>query len=295
VSTNIRSQIVQYKKYLIHISLIPPPEGWRSRSIISELSDRLGLACLDDSDRFATEDEAVLHSVRLGMRWIDKQENKSTTSTSKELYATAPGTFIALESSVGWHLRSSIEIMANYFSDAHLAQILFEEAAARQRSAHAEFGQVYRRARREAFMYAREFVFACDYFVKEFKKMTEQKDAPSGIAEELENSKTRIPEIVNLRNSLHHPEDRRRGEKRGGKKITIQPINKYPFKSEVGFMIISSIIGSRIMGTAADGRLVEVDVSVATLHEMAQTLQHVIDALPWYTFHGPHRYPDADF
>jgi len=288
------SQKVQYKKYLIHISLIPPPEGWRSRSFVSELLDRSELARLEDSDRFAKEDEAVLHSLRLGMRWIDKQK-KSATSTSKELYATAPGLFVVLDTLVGSRFGRSIDSMGNYFSDARLAQVLFEEADARFRSANDAFSQAFRRARREVFMYAREFVFALDSFVKELERMTGEEDAPSDIGKEAENFKTRVPEVVNLRDSLHHQEDRLRGEKKG-KKIKIQPINKFNLKTEGGGpLVLSSFFGSKFAVTAGDGRLVHVDISIATLHEVAQTLQRVIDALPWNPFHGPHRYPDIDF
>jgi hypothetical protein len=145
-------------------------------------------------------------------------------------------------------------------------------------------------------MYAREFVFSLDSFAKELQKMMEERRAPAQLKAELKDFNARVPDIVNVRNNLHHPEDRRRGRKQGGQPIKIQPNDTYGIKLVGGgALFVDMFYGSKFGGTAADGRVVVVDVSVKTLYEMARTLQHVIDAFPWHTFHGPHRYPDDEW
>jgi hypothetical protein len=296
MSENIPRRTVQYKNYLIHISVTHAQKGWLSHSFITELGTTAELARLPDSAWCKTEDDSELHAVQLGMEWIDKQQSKNTsTSAPEELYAVAPGDYIALETRDGWKLELSIGMLANHFSDAHLAQVLFEEAWARQQSV-VHFSQAYNRAAREKRMYAREFVFSLDSFTRELQKMTEERRAPAQIKAELDDFNARVPDIVNVRNNLHHPEDRIRGRKQGGQPIKIQPIDAYGIKSEGGGQLfINMFYGSKFGGTAADGRLVVVDVSVKTLYEMARTLQHVIDAFPWYTFFEPRRYPDDEW
>jgi hypothetical protein len=206
----------------------------------------------------------------------------------RPLYATAPSTFLNLPGQKkASQLQQGLRLLANYFSDAHLAQELFDGAAARPFD---------RRARREQLLYVQAFVFALDYFVKQLGVMAKEVSDLPALKEELADFNSRIPGIEDLRDSLHHVEDRARGLRKNKGRIKPHPIDKFGFQSEGGGLLFvgPNISGSKVFCTAGDGRLVEIDICRATLEEMIVTLQRVIDALPWHKG-WPCRYPDTDF
>jgi len=76
-----------------------------------------------------------------------------------------------------------------------------------------------KRAKQTKSMYAREFVFALDNFIKQLQVMAKDPATPSVFEKEFESFNTRFPGIVDIRNSLHHQEDRNRGLGKGGRPI----------------------------------------------------------------------------
>jgi hypothetical protein len=207
----------------------------------------------------------------------------------KPLYATVPSAFVDLpDADAASRLRDGLFNLANYFSDARLAKELFADATARYQ---AKDSTLRDRARRESQMYAREFIFALDYFVKELFVMTEHPSAPPPLKKILADFNSRVPGIVDLRDSLHHLEDRLRGMARN-KRIKPQPLNKHKISGSA--LVVTHIVGSTIVATSANGSHAEVHITRNTLEEMIVTLQQTINALPWRKG-TPQRIPRTDF
>jgi hypothetical protein len=212
----------------------------------------------------------------------------------KLLYATAPSSFLDMPPEDGFRFQKSLMHLSEYFSDARLAKELFD-AAAGQCLVHGFFTSEYRRAHRAKAMYAREFVFALDYFAKELSLMAKDPAAPVMLKTELENFKARVPDIVEMRNSLHHQEDRIRGRREHDQPIQPQSIDVPGVMTKGGVVFVGvNLLESKVSCTAADGRFVQIDISTTTLEEMIGTLQRVIDALPWQSGGWPMQYPHND-
>jgi len=145
-------------------------------------------------------------------------------------------------------------------------------------------------------MYAREFVFAVDYFSKELGKLSNDQQIGGAAIKQLANFEAAVPGVVEVRNSLHHVEDRVRGLGQGGKAIIPQPVNIPGFAVAPRgglFFIGPSIQGSKVGCTVADGQYVEVDIAETTVGAAVAALQGLIDSFPWNaTMPAPQRYPD---
>jgi hypothetical protein len=112
--------------------------------------------------------------------------------------------------------------------------------------------------------------------------------AESNVASARSGFEAALPGLKGVRDSIEHAEDRMRGRGRGGRALTLQPINNRLVNTPGGGVLIGDALNGRHFGcTIEDGTYAEVEVSADTLEVARVALQAVFDALPWMA----HGYP----
>jgi hypothetical protein len=174
------------------------------------------------------------------------------------LFATAPSPFIATPNpAVGFRLKTLLDMAAHHFADAQLSKELFDTAAHRVESIAEEMLSTNnlpdklsthnraQRQRREQRLYAREFIFAVDNFIKQLQVLAAEPDAPASIQTAVDTFVATVPGVQDVRNSLHHVEDRVRGLKAGNQPITIQPVRTPSINAASALFIGTGIEGTK--------------------------------------------------
>ena len=133
----------------------------------------------------------------------------------------------------------------------------------------------------EPFIWARTFVYALDAIRKTLTVIAQQ-PTPNSAAGALIELDQRIPDLLGVRDTAHHPEDRIRRLDKKGKPITLQPIDNNMIKAPSGgVLVLNNLNGSRYGCTLGDGRFAEVDVTASSLIAARDVVQRVFDSLPW--------------
>lgn len=101
-----------------------------------------------------------------------------------------------------------------------------------------------------------------------------------------------LPGLKGVRDSIEHAEDRMRGRGRGGRALTLQPINNRVAIAPNGGILFGDTLNGRHFGcTIEDGTYAEIEVSADTIEVARVAVQAVLDALPWkahgYPFYVP--------
>lgn len=147
---------------------------------------------------------------------------------------------------------------------------------------------------RRAQMHARSLVFAVDNFVKMLGSMASDVSAPGAVLRTvIEDFVALVPGAKALRDSLHHIEDRARGLNKKGKPIVTTDVSYGPVRTSGPsiYFVGSNLVNNRIMCTADNGDLVDLEVSEVTVQTMVETLQKVINAFTWKPSPSPMQIP----
>jgi hypothetical protein len=136
------------------------------------------------------------------------------------------------------------------------------------------------------FFYAHAVLFALDGIGKILAVLADMSGLPAGVAAASSAYEAALPDLVSVRNSAHHTEDRARGLKNGARPITLQPVNNQMIDAPNGVLVLSSLNGNRLGYTAADGHHREIEMSTASVKAAQAAIQQVLDALSW---RGPAR------
>ena len=130
-------------------------------------------------------------------------------------------------------------------------------------------------------MHARAFVFALDNITNILRKLAEEPGVPPDVPAARDDLVLKLPMVKDLRDSLHHVEDRGRG-KWHGSAIVAAPITTGPLQTAGGgLMVLEDLSGSTFSGTAGSGAHASVDVTWATLEIVRDTIQKVLNAFAW--------------
>jgi hypothetical protein len=106
--------------------------------------------------------------------------------------------------------------------------------------------------------------------------------------------RARLPEVVPVRDSMEHAEDRYRRRGRGGRPLDVQPFDSgVILAASGGVLVLGMLKGRCYYTTVADGSYMEVEVSLATLNIAIEAVQRVLDALPWRVLGPKHWTPSA--
>jgi len=132
----------------------------------------------------------------------------------------------------------------------------------------------------EPLFHARSFLYCLDNFAKLLEVMTKELHAPAALDSAFRVLEAGFPNLVAIRNSAHHMEDRSRGLKTGGKPI-------FPKTEEaieggrLRILMVDGLMGTNYSCTMADGELGQVDVSGRSLKVLQQVFQEVLDGFDW--------------
>jgi len=130
-----------------------------------------------------------------------------------------------------------------------------------------------------AMVHARAFVFALDTIGKslgELKKLTAGDDLVQLVA----HRQKAMPDLVRVRDSAHHSEDRVQGKARE-RRIDPAPVETEALSTSGGVMVIGFLNGDRYGGTASDGTYSEVPVYEATSRDAADLVQEAHRMFDW--------------
>jgi hypothetical protein len=211
-------------------------------------------------------------------------------------YAVSPSPFIQHDDeNTAFEMQSAIAALGSEIGDAELSMDKFRELGAQMTVIQPATNPIFWRVAREQKLHAKSFIFAVDNFLKLFKKTAAMPAFPDGAEAILAKLFTDIPNVLDVRNSLHHIEDRAHGEGPGGRKIKPHPIDTSGIKVEPGsslLLIGVNIYGNRVGNTAADGEFKEVEISEKTLTAMCAALQELINCFAWVK---PNFFPDQNY
>jgi hypothetical protein len=126
------------------------------------------------------------------------------------------------------------------------------------------------------FMFARLFLFAVHDIQKGFHGIAESPGAPTSTLDLRKRFDQQFPMLRALRDSSAHIDERFRGEARGQR---IVPADRVVWAEYLK--------GSRLVGTTADGRQAEIEVSEGTMLVVQELLQELVNAFSWS---GPPRH-----
>ena len=134
------------------------------------------------------------------------------------------------------------------------------------------------------FIHAKSCVYALDTLQKTLRLLAKVPDVPIDIAEALKEFELAFPDLVQVRDSSHHAEDRVQGKRRKDR-IDLKPLaNEAIHAPGGGVLVVDMLNGNRYGGTLGDGSYGEVDVSPQTVSTAQQCVQRALNAFDW---HGP--------
>jgi len=133
------------------------------------------------------------------------------------------------------------------------------------------------------FLHARNFTISLAQLKRALAALAKIDTGPArkAIVEALDGLDRAIPALKEVRDSVEHVEDRRRGLGRDKKKLPAVPFDGTFIVGGANLQIGEALRGDRFGTTASDGSFVEVEVSDATLEAARAAAQAVFDALPW--------------
>ncbi|MGS1029390.1 hypothetical protein [Burkholderia glumae] len=138
--------------------------------------------------------------------------------------------------------------------------------------------------RKRSFIYAKSFVYSLDDFSNFLKIFSSMDQVPSTISLIHQELIKKFPDLRDVRNAAHHPEDRMRGIKNEKGKdvlIDIQPVDNGFFKSLGGSIINENLLGTRFTVLMVDGTQGDIDINQGTLAYFRDVFHLVVNEFKW--------------
>jgi hypothetical protein len=129
-------------------------------------------------------------------------------------------------------------------------------------------------------LYAREFIYSLDTFLKCAQAISRMPDAPSAILGAINDFQQAFPRLIDVRDSAHHLEDRSQRKARN-RPLNLQPVSNSAFEAPNGMLIIGAIRGRNYGTTIADGTYVEVEISEDSMNKFQAIYQSILAAFNW--------------
>jgi hypothetical protein len=137
---------------------------------------------------------------------------------------------------------------------------------------------------RLVFIYAHAVVFALDNISKTLGVLADMQ-VPPGVIAARDAYEQALPDLVHVRDSAHHTEDRVRGLDKKKRPLVLQPVDTRVISAPGGRVLaISGLADNRLGYTASDGNYREVEISAQSVAVAQAAIQQTIDAFSW---HGP--------
>lgn len=184
----------------------------------------------------------------------------------------------AIEIRLEQGLPSNIDFEARFRAMDQIRETAKQEAK-RQKWQEGQIPDGYRH--RLPFLHAKTCVYALDTLQKAMRLLADTPGVPAAIPETLRDFQTAFPDLVHVRDSSHHAEDRVQGKKRS-ERIEPKPLtNGAVHAPSGGVLIVDMLNGRRYGGTLADGAYGEVEISPETVAIAQGCVQRVLNAFAW--------------
>lgn len=140
---------------------------------------------------------------------------------------------------------------------------------------------------RERHLYARAFLFALDNFEKMLAVIAAEQDAPVTLKQIHADLNRRLPHLRDVRNSVHHVEDRVRQKKTGGRgkpliDIVVQRgAPDDPIAPGAKVFMSGQLLRDTICETMANGKIGQVEVNGTSMRVLQATFQEVMNSFSW--------------
>ena len=136
-----------------------------------------------------------------------------------------------------------------------------------------------------SFICAEAFVFSLDIFAKYFLIFSNEEGAPDGRPDIYKKISQNFPDLLDIRNSAHHSEDRVRGLEGMGKNKKNIPLDilvdeKNP-ASGTHALTIGLLSGNIYKTTLKDGRIGEIEVSLKSMEILQSIMNETLNAFEW--------------
>jgi len=173
------------------------------------------------------------------------------------------------------------KLEAKQVPPAKLPELLLEAQRTRKRKErHAgRLPQSYQH--RLPFIHARSYLFTMDRLERLVGVLASMPRAPQQAKHGHESLRGLMPHLRGVRNSSAHLEDRSRGLDRMGRPLDLKPIDNHLIRAPGGVLALENLCNNRFGSTMDDGSYGEVDVSEASLRQVTEVVQEIIDAFPW--------------
>jgi hypothetical protein len=129
-------------------------------------------------------------------------------------------------------------------------------------------------------MYGREFVYSLDTFLKCVRALSNIPNVPASIVAVIDDFQRDFPNLLSVRDSAHHLEDRVQGMVRN-RPLNLQPVSNSAFNAPNGALIIGVIRGENYGITAADGSYVEVAVTESSMNKLKVLYERLLNIFDW--------------
>ncbi|QSZ47244.1 hypothetical protein [Arthrobacter sp. D5-1] len=149
--------------------------------------------------------------------------------------------------------------------------------AKRQRWVEGAVPHTYTRI--QPFLHAQSFIYALDTIQKGLKLINRSRTATAEARSALGSFERAFPELVHVRDSAHHREDRARGKRRNSL-IDLQA-DETPISSGGVALFGRTLVGNKYGGTLGDGRYGEVEISHQSLRIVQTIVQLVLNSYEW--------------
>lgn len=142
--------------------------------------------------------------------------------------------------------------------------------------------------RQMKFIYAKSFIYALERIKKLFDALLAELKNPIEEQHVLETVQTvrrdfreAFPNLVGVRDTTAHFEDRIRSLKKRGLPLDLKPLSIEGFEAPQGALILDQITGNRYGGIMVDGEYGEIEISAQSLEIVQNFIQTTIDAFQW--------------
>lgn len=136
------------------------------------------------------------------------------------------------------------------------------------------------------FIHAHTVVYALDSIGKTLDTLAGISGLPAAVTAARDGYRAALPDLVHVRDSAHHVEDRARGLDRRGRPLVLQPVDNQMFKAPNGMLGLSNLNGNKLGYTTSDGHYRETEISANSVHAAQAAIQQTLDAFSW---RGPTR------
>ncbi len=130
-------------------------------------------------------------------------------------------------------------------------------------------------------IYARAFIYSLDMFGKILKLISETANTPSGVRDIYRNFRDVFPDLVGVRDTTQHLEDRSRGLDKSKKPLNLKPVNTGSIEASNGGLIIENLSGTKFGSTMSNGSYGEIDVSPVSMQQLQCLFQSLLDSFEW--------------